>query len=146
MKVLENGPLLGKIKNHILKKWQSSWQSKPSEYKRTRKWFPIPNEKLSQQLIKLDRLSLGRIVQGITGFNRLMRHESKVSPEVDPTCRLCLEDDESFWHLISECPALWKLRRDIFHWYFPPDVFEWKVYQILKFVENPQIRELMNGQ
>ena len=26
---------------------------------------------------------------------------------MDPTCKLCLEDDEKFTHLLHECPALW---------------------------------------
>ena len=76
-----------------------------------------------------------------------MRHEAILNPERDPTCRLCLEDEESFWHIIGECPALWKLRRDIFQLYPTLDKNpDWKVHQIQKFVENPQIWELMGRQ
>ena len=138
--------LYDKIKQNFRKKWLSRWQSS-KECRQTKLWFPTLNEKLSKHLIKLNRVSLGRIVQGITGFNRLMYHESLVDKQIDPQCRLCEEEGEveSFYHVVVECPSQWKLRRNIFHWYFPPDIFEWKVHQLLRFVEDPQIQELMEG-
>jgi hypothetical protein len=36
----------------------------------------------------------------------LMRQQFIINNDVDSTCRLCLEDEETSWHVIAECPAL----------------------------------------
>ena len=134
------------IKMHLVNQWNLRWITS-DKCRQTKIWFPNINQKHSGNLMKLNRYSLGLIVQGLTGFNRLMAHENIVDPNTDPTCRLCQGKKivESFWHIIGECPALHTLRLNIFHTYFTLDTSEWKVYQILNFVETPQIRDLMKG-
>ncbi len=86
------------------------------------------------------------MIQIITGHNWLRRHESLQNPEVEPDCRLCLEDEETSWHLMAECPALWKSRQETFQQTFLEPPPEWKVYQIPQFVLRAQIGDLLKAQ
>ena len=95
------------------KLWQDRWSSL-TYARQTKIWFPYLNKKASHQLLRLKRLDLGLAVQFITGHNRLKKHEAIVNHNSNYTCRLCLEDVESSWHVIGECPALWRERRNIF--------------------------------
>ena len=136
-----------KIKEHIKNLWSSRWTDSTA-CRQTKIWFPAPDEKLSKHLINLNRLSLGRVVQGISGHNFLMRHEALINKEKDPTCRRCLQAEETFWHIIGICPYFYTLRKDIFQDISPtlPNKPKWKVHQIQKFVESPQTKELMDRQ
>jgi len=63
--------------------------------------------KKSSLLLKLNRNDLSRLVQFLTGHNKLKRHKNIQAGIIDPhSCRLCLEDDESSFHVIAECPAM----------------------------------------
>ena len=130
------------IYDFFIKIWNQRWISL-KEARQTKIWFPTINMGKSEALIKLSRPELGLAVQMITGHNRLKRHESIVnSGVVDATCRLCLEEEETSWHLIGECPALWQQRGDSFESYqlnHPPD---WKVPQFLNFLRKAKIAEI----
>ena len=45
---------------------------------------------------------LGTCIKGITGHNNLAYFQSKLHPEIDPMCRLCLQAQET---LMTECEA-----------------------------------------
>ena len=131
------------------KLWQDRWSSL-TYARQTKIWFPYLNKKASHQLLRLKRLDLGLAVQFITGHNRLKKHEAIVNHNSNDTCRLCLEDVESSWHVIGECPALWRERRNIFRLTSgittlnnPPD---WKVYQLITFLNNTGMAKLNSGQ
>ena len=67
-------------------------------------------------MLKLERNLLGSALGFITGHNRLKHHEHLLSVEIiDSICRLCLEEEETAWHLIGECPSLVQLRANVFH-------------------------------
>ena len=56
---------------------------------------------------------------------------------IDPTCRFCLEEEETTWHLAAECPALWQNRRDIFYEYIGLDIPpKWNPHQIILFMDS----------
>ena len=84
----------------------------------------------------------------ITGHNRLKRHEAIISRnEIDSLCRICGEEDESSFHIIGKCPALWKVRADTFQELRslrnPPI---WEVPQFMKFLKMSGISELNKGE
>ena len=49
----------------------------------------------------------------ITGHNNLAYFQSKLNPEIDPTCRLCLQANEALHHLMTDCEATSSLQLDI---------------------------------
>ena len=83
----------------------------------------------------------------LTGHNRLKRHEAILNKdENDSLCRLCEEDEESAFHIICECPALWRVRADIFLELRPlNNPPKWEVHQFMKFLKKAGISELNKG-
>ena len=62
-------------------------------------------------LLMQSRGNLSLIIKAITGHNLLGYHQNKVDCNTSKVCRLCEEDYETFWHIISECPKFeenWK--------------------------------------
>ena len=55
-----------------------------------------------------------RLLELITGQNNLNYVQSKIYPgEISELCRFCEEEEETFEHLINECPCFITYRRDI---------------------------------
>ena len=52
-------------------------------------------------------------IKGITGHNNLAYFQSKLNTEIDPTCRLCLQANETLHHLMTDCEATTSLQLDI---------------------------------
>ena len=45
-----------------------------------------------------------------------------------------MEDDESAWHVLAECPALWQNRIDVFDVPFLQQVPSWTTTQLVQFI------------
>ena len=133
-----------KITDSTYKRWSSRW-SLSKIGRQTKLWWPKPDKQKSKLFLNQTRTELGHQIQMITGFNRLNYHESKISG-VDPTCRLCLEEEETSYHIISECPALWSLRQNSFNTFFLEEPSKWKPHQLQKFLQSPIIMELNSGE
>ena len=133
-----------KIFDAMYIKWNQRWKSS-TEFRQTKLFFPEIDRKKSNTLCNLDRKSLGLMVQILTGHNRLHYHESKVNTmQEDSSCRFCQWEDETSWHLITECPAFWRSRMDIFGHSLLDENPEWKVFQLFKFIKKIKMDELLN--
>ena len=122
--------------------WNQRWRAGKT-CRQTKIWFPTIDRKNSKNLVNLKRLDLGLLTQMITGHNRLNRHESLINPEVDPTCSECCEEDEqTSWHIICECPALWYNREQIFGEKFLDLNPEWTVNQLMSFAQRSKLHQL----
>lgn len=121
--------------------WKHRWVSR-TDCRQTKIWFPAPNRSASAHLTKLGRQDLGLVAQFVTGHNWLRRHDSIVNPNADPLCRLCQEAEESAFHIIGECPALWRSRREIFKTDLLDEKPEWKVTQLTRFINSDGVRTL----
>ena len=75
----------------------------------------------------------------------MKRHSNEII-EKDPTdknCRLCEEEPETPHHIITECPVLLDHRNNVFGSRLLPEIFTaWKVQDMMKYLDLPQIREL----
>ncbi len=66
----------------------------------------------------------------------------------DPhSCRLCLEEEESSFHVIAECPAMQSLRSRVFK--LPtatslPDPPDWKVSQVDRFRNESPVGDMLD--
>ena len=95
-------------------KWSKAWKWY-EQARQTKIWFPKPNLKKSNTLLRLSRNNLSKLVQFLTGHNKLKRHKNLQSGVSDPhSCRLCLEEEESSFHVIAECPATQSVRTRVF--------------------------------
>ena len=88
---------------------------------------------------KLARSQLTLIIQTITGQNKLNYLSHKINPHISELCRFCEEEEETFIHLISECPVFTELRLEVFKRRAFTSLEEWKPHQLLKFAQHPQI-------
>ena len=82
-------------------------------------------------------------IKGITGHNNLACFQSKLHYEIDPTCRLCLQANLTFHHLMTDCEATTSLQLDIMKNKIPLPDMTWSVKEINTFIQHPLINSLM---
>ena len=82
-------------------------------------------------------------IKGITGHNNLAYFQSKLNYEIDPTCRLCLQANETLHHLMTDCEATTSLQMDLLKNKIPLPDMTWSVKEINSFIHHPLIHSLM---
>ena len=96
--------------------------------------------------MKLSRTRLGLMTQLFTGHNFMMRHQNIIDSYVDPTCRLCEEDEESVAHIVGNCTAL-SVKR-LLLWEdpgeFSPPFIDWDLYKLISFIKHRRIGDLFD--
>ena len=85
-------------------------------------------------------MKLGRLIRAITGHNNLLYHLHNIDPNISPICRFCLEQNEEFHHLASDCPPLWWERHNISAQESNSPA-TWSLQQITDFTYIPKINE-----
>ena len=135
------------IDNYFQKKWSKAWKSY-DQARQTKIWFPKPDCKKSTQLLTMQRNNLSRLVQFLTGHNKLKRHKNLQNGVNDPhSCRLCLEEEESSFHVIAECPATQAARSGVFKLPTPttlPNPPDWTVRQVDRFLKESQVGNMLD--
>ena len=81
-------------------------------------------------------------VELITGQNNLNYVQSKMK-EISPECRFCEEEDETFPHILNECPVFRQRRCDILL-DEAKTLDEWKVDKIMKFANHISIQTALS--
>ena len=75
-----------------------------------------------------------RLLELITGQNNLNYVQSKIHPgDISELCRFCEEEDETFAHLLNECPCFLSARRDILRNMPIINTIKWKPQTLLAF-------------
>ena len=81
-----------------------------------------------------------RLIELITGHNNLNYLQSKIYPEdVSELCRFCEEEDETFEHLLNECPCFLIARREILMNAPIIKTLDWKPETLIQFSNIPSI-------
>ena len=63
------------------------------------------------------------------------------------SCRLCLEEEESSFHVIAECPAMEIYRMGAFKLPIPsilPNPPDWEVSQVEKFLKESPVGNMLD--
>ena len=123
--------------------WTTQWQAR-SDCRQTKIWFPTPNTRVSAKLVTRGRLPFSELVQTLTGHNFLNRHQHVIDPDASGECRLCMEDDESSWHVVAECPALARTRLSVFGSHALEAPPNWSPNQLARFLREPSMRMLFD--
>ena len=89
-----------KIEVYTTTKWKQKWITAP-QYKHTKLFYDSPNKNKSKYILKMGTHMLSTWIKSITGHNNLAYFQSKLNPEIDPTCRLCLQANETLHHLMT---------------------------------------------
>ena len=130
--------------------WNEQWQKYPA-CRQTKHFFPTINKSQSLDYTKCRRNVFSAVVQFITGHNFLNRHQAIVDfgfAEFNAAkCRYCQKQEESTYHMLSECDAHAATRQMIWgrDTLIPP--FNISMYQIVEFLRTtnlPSFREILN--
>ena len=124
------------------------WKTKWTEYKhcrQTKNFFPEPSNKLYKQTAQLSRSSLSLLIKIITGQNNLNYLTNIIYPNLSELCRLCEEEEETFIHLLNECPVFYKHRFDLLNGLQIVGTLDWKPQTLIKFVQHPQTEEAIQA-
>ena len=142
------GKPLTEVKNEILNYIYDCWKQDWSKYegsKMGKKFYSYPCKIKAKYIYKLNRMEAGRLVRLISGHNSLFYFRNKVDKEINPECRFCLLEAETFFHLVNECPRFRSARTDIFQDKLISDDQEWSIDKILLFSNLTGIREALDG-
>ena len=96
----------------------------------------------------MKRNNLSGLMQFLTGHNKLKRHKNLHNKVIDPhSCRLCLEEEESSFHVIAECPVILSYRSRIFK--LPatailPNPPDWSISQVSKFLMESPVGDMLD--
>ncbi len=131
------------LKDASLQKWDEYWQAQ-TECRQTKQWFPSTDKHKSHKILNLSRFLYSHMVQIITGHNFMKRHESLVQDTDDSECRLCLEEEETSYHIFAECPALARTRLMVLGTIRWANLQDLSVRQITSFFREASIGDL-NG-
>jgi hypothetical protein len=131
------------IKTKINEQWQKRWTENPKVCWQSKCLI----QNIAQNVTKFDKLlktsnrdTIGKLIQFITGHCNLNYHQKKLINEIDITCRLCQEEDETPIHLIQDCKLLIRTRREFFDLQSVLlDNFDWSTMQVLGFLHDSKI-------
>ena len=97
----------------MYKIWEDEWTSNLT-CRHSKNFLPRPDKNKSREILQLYRSQMRRLIELITGQNNLNYVQSKVhNGQTSELCRFCEEEDETFEHLLNECPCFNSYRRDI---------------------------------
>ena len=132
------------IKLGIYKKWDTYWTSSQG-CKHTKHFYGGPDPSKAKFVYKLARLELGRFIRLITGHNNLNNFQTRIGLWNDDRCRFCGTCEETFYHLVTDCPRLWQSRRDIIGDLKPDNDMKWSVRDMIDFTYIPRVNEAFEG-
>jgi hypothetical protein len=96
--------------------WSNRWVQR-ADCRQTKLWFPQLNGRMVFDNLRLNRHQFSSMVHIITGHGFLNYHNALVEGSTDPDealCRRCVEEDETSFHVIAECPAFCVARASVF--------------------------------
>ena len=101
------------IKEFYMQTWTKRWNNLEG-HTHTKLFLHTPDPDKARGILRLSRGYLTLFVRALTGHNFLGKHQNHVDPEISKVCRYCQEDEETFYHFLTECPSLRQIRTDIF--------------------------------
>ena len=133
------------INNCIYDTWGLNWKKDCNTNKHTKKFFPLPNARLSKRLLKFERLDLKYLLEAITGHNYLRHFSNKIASLNSTRCRLCNNDPETLLHLANSCPTLATYRLEILNdTKFEGKNSRWNPVKLLEFINIPCVKTLFS--
>ena len=108
----------------------------------TKEFYPKPRRNRQKEINTLNRKDMTLWIEITTGQNNLNYVQSKIYC-ISPECRFCLEEDETFYHLLTECPCFQDTRSNIILTR-NGTIEDWTIKQILQFAKLPQIQTALS--
>ena len=128
------------LKTHFAERWKKRW-GKSKQCQQTRQMYPVPNKE-TKKLLKLSKKRLNLLMQIATGHGLFKKHLAQWRRGMEETCSLCLETEETPWHILKRCPAL---ERERWAMCQKSEGSEIPEKTLIRFFEMPSIAELMSS-
>ena len=128
------------IKATMIGNWNKAWQGLTT-CRQTKIFFPRVDLAKSKKLRRAKKELYSRAVRWITGHNFLRRHNN-ITDYVDTAreCRYCKIQEETSGHIITECEAFWRERRDCFSsFWLNPQSPNWTPEQLQAFLSATSV-------
>lgn len=93
------------VKERINRNWRATLNAE-----QTKKFITIQSDKVTKQLISLDKQTVRIAVGILTGHAKVNYYLKKVGIRDDPDCRLCGRAEETTSHLLCDCYSLREVR------------------------------------
>ena len=140
---LSKAEVKNSIGDYCTRKWMEQWE-KGKTCRQTKAFLPKPDRRKSKKIGSYGKARIRELIEAITGHNNLNYLQAKIDTEIDPTCSLCLEGEETILHMINSCPAL---ERQLYELNIPKiqGDGEWEVEELLKFLRIQAVEEMMQG-
>lgn len=132
------------LKEMITDIWNKLWQ-KNRTCRMTKIFYPKIAYRKAKQLTFLNRQDSRLLIEIVTGQNNLNYIQNKVRG-TDDLCRLCEENEETFDHLVNDCPCITTLRLNYFGHGKIQESHNWQIRKLLQFSKEPQIDGVLGGQ
>ena len=135
------------VKDKLARKMTTEWKMRWSGYEHarlTKQFFPNLNKKMSRQILNLSRLRTSLVVTMITGHNDLGYYTNLCNPDHDAACSFCNTSNETFFHLIAECPAFLETRLQITGSYVTTQGLD--ISHVLAFLKVPAIERMVTAE
>ena len=94
----------------------------------------------ARSIYTLQRYELGLLIRLVTGHLSLNAHRHRVNNDVFEQCRLCGQDEETFWHLLH-CQELRQEQANILLTSFQARG-QWDIRELFQFYRTPRVRAL----
>ena len=130
------------IDEKCMQHWSELWNKYP-HCRQTKNFYPSPDKNIYLKTRKLSRSSLAILIQVITGQNNLNYLTNIIFPDLTDLCRFCEEEQETFIHLINECPVFRERRTELFKDQIIENSLDWDPATIVEFAHHPPIAEAL---
>ena len=131
------------LANVTYKLWTDEWVSH-NTCRLSKNFLPFPSKNKSKEILKLSRSQMRRLIELITGQNNLNYVQSKVNQGLTTElCRFCEEEEETFAHLLNECPCFNTYRRDLLQNKPVINTLKWKATLLIQFSRIEVIDEAL---
>lgn len=122
--------------------WTDRW-TEDKTCRMTKFFFPYCHKGKAKEILKLSRKQSRRLIEIVTGQNDLHYINNKVM-NTDTLCRFCEEEEETFDHLVTECPCFYTQRTEIWGQKVWIGTHDWKIRDMLKFSYTEGINKALN--
>ena len=97
------------LKITLKRDFEQNWRNAP-RMRQAKEFVTGPNSRHTKELLRFSRKDLRIIVGLLTGHYHVKKHLHRMGIEEDAECRWCLEEEETVFHIIGECPAVTRIR------------------------------------
>ena len=134
------------VRNLVIEKLRLLWDEQWREYPKARQskiFYTRQDAKRAKEACKLSRRKLSRLIRIVSGHNGLLYHQHNIENSIDPTCRYCESEIESFHHFLLSCPTFDADRQNMFQGRDLNATMDWRIDELLEFSFLPRIHDAL---